>query len=153
MLDEFTKRGILAYVGFSVGIMAIAQAMIENGSATSRNPAWHLISSIRSVFIWSWVLLLILAALSILLKLASDWRLAAKQAEERRKEMVMQENREADHRKLSLEKQIRDREIEEMNLAEAHRQAKAREEQVRRELERKSMRSPEDAINAALDDF
>ena len=64
-MNELAVRGALVYGGLSFAIFALKNIMVANGIASRWNPAWQLISSIYSLFSWSWYLALLSAAIVI----------------------------------------------------------------------------------------
>lgn len=63
-MNELAVRGVLAYFVGSALIWFMRDSMIYNRAAYRGNPAWWLISSIYELFSWSWWILICLAAVA-----------------------------------------------------------------------------------------
>lgn len=150
---ELWKKGVLAYVGLTLGLIFIAEGMKANGGAYPGNRAWDLVYHTRNIFLGPWVLLLAAVVLFCLiaaiveLREAREKRAAAKQREEEeRREEVAREWRRIEGEKQRLESQAKD-------LERLERELRARYEAKTRELEKRHARTTEDAVEEALDDF
>jgi Tfp pilus assembly protein PilN len=152
-MDELTKRAAFAYFGLTIGFVFIAAAMEANGSASSQNPAWVLVSTLRLVFLFPLVLLLLGAAVLAAVFVIERWKENERQLREQILEKERQETariewerRRADEevdRKKRLEQEQRDAELREVK----------RQEEIERRLKERKKRTTEDAVDAALEDF
>lgn len=152
-MDEILRRAALAFIGLSIGILAIAEAMVANGSAVPGNPAWHLIAMIRSLFVWAWVILATAGAAGILLPYFAKLGEAKRHEEE---QVIARERSRAidgTRQKICQAQESHARAAEAATRASAERQAKERDEAIKNEIEHRRTRSPDDAVNAALDDL
>jgi len=50
--DDFFKRGMQTYIFMTAALWLMSWAMEGNGAAYASNPAWQMISGLRSVFTW-----------------------------------------------------------------------------------------------------
>lgn len=150
---EFDKRCAVGYVVLSIVFPLLAEGMNAIGAAWSGNPAWVLISTIRNIFIGSWVLLLLVA----LVQLALEGRQARKDAREKEKAEKRAEE-------LRIKNEIAHQrqwiELEKRRLKELEEALKRKEEarlefwnEKWRELEAKQTRTSEEAVDQAIQDF
>ncbi len=151
-MDDLFKRGCMAVVGFSLGVLLISLAMTGNGSAVASNPAWHLISFLRNIFIWPWVLLLTGCAIKILVTVFVSIHEEIREAKRLRREAERERSRQSYYSTRTFEAR---REENRVDLAkeEALKLERERQERISRALERKRTRSSKVAIDDALDDF
>jgi len=153
MMDDFLKRSILTFVGLSLAILAIAQAMAANGSASPRNPAWQFVSALRGFFIWTWIGLCVAALIAGFFLILSERRCLASLRDDPAKAKQAETVAEADYQRHQLERERRSSEIEEAKRAQAEAMAWENEEREKSELRNKQTRSHEQAVKAALDEF
>lgn len=150
---DFDKKCGVTYVALSIAFPLMAEGMKANGVAVSGNPAWQLISTIRNIFICSWVLLLVLTVIHVGMSLVRmrNEVIAEREAEKRA---------EAQKTKTELDSTRRwiDTERDRLKALEA-RLEKREEERLAawnvkwRELEEKQSRTSEDAVDLAMEDF
>lgn len=152
-MDEILRRAVLSLIGLSIGILAIAEAMVANGSAVPSNPAWHLIAMIRSLFIWVWVILAAVGFAGLLVHYFA--KLGEPESYEREQVVAQERGRavESTHQNIWQSQENRLQETEATRRANAERQAKERDEAIKKEIEHRRTRMPDDAVNAALDDL
>lgn len=152
-MDEILRRAALSFIGLSIGIFAITEAMVANGSAVPSNPAWHLIAMIRSLFIWAWVILAAVGFAGLLVHYFA--KLGEPESNERELMVAQEKGRtiESTHQNIWQRQESRRRETEATRRATDERQAKERDEAIKKEIEHRRTRSPDDAVNAAFDDL
>lgn len=150
---EFEKRCALGFVALSIAFPLLAEAMKANGAAMPGNPAWILVSTIRNVFVGSWVLLLALTLVHAFLRLRQAHKEAISAIEAQRR---------ADEQRAKNEIESTKRWIEsETQRLKGLEESLRRKEELRvefwnekwRELEVKKSRTPEEATEVALQDF
>jgi uncharacterized protein YlxW (UPF0749 family) len=143
----------MAVVGFSLGVLLISLAMTGNGFAVASNPAWHLISFLRNIFIWTWVLLLAGVAIKILFTIVQSIHEEVTEVNRLRREAERAQSiRSANYNARTFEAK-REENSEEVAKKEALKLEQERQERVNREIERRRTRSSNGAIDDALDDF
>ena len=152
-MNELAVRGALVYGGLSFAIFALKNIMVANGIASRWNPAWQLISSIYSLFSWSWYLALLSAAIviaavviaEILPRIGDNVRKKKEgiRAAELEKERAIQREIEA--------KRDRSRKTKELIKTKREKEARERKEEEYRQYLRN--RTPIEAVERALDDF
>lgn len=152
-MDEILRRAALSFMGLSIGIFAIAEAMVANGSAVPSNPAWHLIAMIRSLFIWAWVILAAVGFAGLLVHYFA--KVSEVKSHEREQILVRERSHsiQSQRQEICQSQESRLREPEAAKRANAERQAKERDEAIKIEIEHRRTRSPDDAVNAAFDDL
>jgi len=127
--------------------------MEENGAAHSWNPAWQLISPLRSGLFYIWATLIAIGALLLLvIAVAKIWEAYTNQKrlqEIEAAEQIACADREED-RALREEEEKARKESEHMAHFEREHEI---QENLRRIQEEKRNRSSKDAIQAALDEF
>lgn len=147
----------LAVTGFSAGIFFISWQMNENHLAHPRNPAWQIISGLRSVILGLWTLAIVICACFFIFE-------AVEKAKARRDlEKRMQEEKERSARERILNAERYERQESERKRQEAEKQIelalKQTIEDEKREMARQAhiekmkSRSPDEATNDALKDF
>lgn len=152
----FMRLG-LSFAGFSIGIFFIAWQMKENHLAHPRNPAWQVVSGLRTILLILWIGAGVLYVMLFLFE-AVRRRRARKEAiklrqledERRDRERIanakIYEKEEQERKKVEAKKQ--------MEQAKKQKLEDERREQVRKaRIEKMKSRSPDDATNEALKDF
>lgn len=150
LLDDFTKRFVIAYLGLTAGLWAISYGMTVNGSARPWNPAWKLISGMRAFFSWGLVLAVGAIALAWLLAGIAASQEAAEKTAKARIEEDQRAKRDAERRQR--EAIIQAEQMKEQKQKEIERQ-RLYEERKKQKLIEKQTRSAEDAADKALADF
>jgi len=156
-MDEFFKRLVVAYFGFTAALWAISGGMYLNGAALPKNPAWVIVSNLRLLFTAPIVLALVLAASACLVYALIEARvrrqeaLAARARAEREKREIEERRRKAvEEERLEAEREAARLAREEEKKAKAERQEEERQKQKAIE---KQARSAKRAAERALDDF
>lgn len=160
-MDELFKRATITATGFSIAIILLASLMEASGSAGPSNPVWPLVSWLRYIFIWGWVLLLGLFVVGFIFQCVlqlftprSDTMLEESYQRQRTqplriestKPKVMSENEHLEQLRIKEEQEIKSR------LAEEARKLKE-EEQKKRVIEIRKAKSAEDILEEAMDEF
>lgn len=151
-----TRLG-LSISGFSLGIFFIAWQMSENHMAHPRNPAWQIVSGLRSLLLILWGVAVVSCACFFIFEALEQERLKREgiklrlQEEERMKlERIASaqryEKEERNRKKMKARKQTK--------LALKQKEDEKRRDQSRRaHIEKMKSRSPDEATNEALKDF
>lgn len=148
--DDFFKRGLLSYVFVTATLWFMAWIMEANGVASVRNPAWQLISGLRSIF--TWIGLIVIGAFLGISAVVSFYdaqttkKNAIREADKRRQAALDAEAdraREREERHAQAQKLTR----EKRELEEVHRKI------LQKKKLQKQQRSAEEAARSALDDF
>lgn len=156
-MEENNSRGVRTLLGVGVAFFLIAVLMKASGTATPTNPAWTFISIVAQVFIWPLVLLLgsWVAAIPFVLITVVTASLDEKVRERRQKALyklaIIAKNEENARRQKQLEQEEKARQVQ-ANLRAIEQQQKEKELRIQ-ESERRKARSPEDALEEAMDDF
>lgn len=147
----------LSIIGFSIGIFFIAWQMSENHLAHPRNPAWQVVSGLRTILLVLWIAGGVLYAMLFLFeaiarKRARQEAIKLQQLEDERMERERIANakiykkEEQERKKVEAKKQ--------MELTKKQKQEDERREQIRQaRIEKMKSRSPDEATNEALKDF
>lgn len=155
-MDDPLKRAAITLAGFSIAIILLASAMEANSSAGPFNPVWPLVSFLRNIFIWGWVLLLGVSALAITLMkiielINSHSNAIPDQLDPPRSSSKLE------HPKISEEERL----IQTRKMAELEAKKKLEEERLKRaeadkkkkELEIRKAKSTQDILEEAMDEF
>lgn len=152
-MDDPFKRASLTFMGLSLGVFMIAYAMTADGAAVGSNPAWQLVSFLRNIFIYLWVLLLAGAVIGGVAMAIFTIREAILDRERTRLEAErIKALRIANEEKRALETLRRENEEKIANEEALAREIK-RQREIDLELEKRRRRSSEQAIDEALNDF
>ena len=158
-MDDPFKRGCLAAIFLSFGIIGVAMAMEENGSAGPGNPVWPFISGLRDFFIYAWVLLLGLGAIVGAVALCAqirlpDWRPGFLFRDEQPpKEMKLPAFNIPENEEARLERARKQEERLKQEKEEHEKRQREEEEKAKRKIELRRAKSSEDVIEDALNDF
>ncbi|MBL7688201.1 MAG: hypothetical protein JNJ49_09205 [Bdellovibrionaceae bacterium] len=147
---DFLKRGLIAYVGITAALWLMSFAMIDNGAAWPRNPAWQLIVGLRSLFTWAGIVTVgFFAVLSVLTLIGESQQRRHEEAERLR-------HGEIDRRRSEDAQRQRESDEAERRRQETRERKRAKEEREYcefKERQQKRTRSAETATQDALDDF
>ncbi len=88
---DFMQRLALTYLGFLVAAPSIAWWMQANGAAYLGNPAWRLVSALRSLALGSLVVLVLLGLIYVACELVAAHRQETKRREEEANEKALRE--------------------------------------------------------------
>ncbi len=152
-MDDLFQRGVLTYGFTSLAIFCLEWYMRDIGANYIGNPAWILISTIYTVYKWTWwallVLGLILGVQAVAHSISEKTRIKNEKIKSREHEQKDLEDRARKERVEKLLERRRKRKLEKVRVQQ---ECEAREIQATRIKELKE-RSPDDAINEALKDF
>ena len=152
-MDQFT-RGVLAYLVLTLSFCAFTYEMKRNGHNHPNNPAWHLVHGLRNCFLilggGTVVLVCAGVGVGLLITVATERRVKLKAEREAALQRVEWERRRAQY-------EIAERQKERGRL-EAARVAKEtavaeRELRITEERRRKELRTTDEAVKEAIEDF
>lgn len=152
-MEDLMKRGSLTFIGVSIAVILISLAMEANGSAFASNPAWRLAFFLRSIFVWSWVLLVSLAFIIFLIAHALSLYEEYELRKRRRIDEIRERSIQAASDRIYAAEALRENEKKQEAEAQAKIKEQQREERILRETERRKSRSAKAATDEAMDSF
>lgn len=147
----------LSITGFSIGIFFIAWQMSENHLAHPKNPAWQVVSALRTLLLILWTAASVIYGLLLLLEAIAHRRArhekikrSHQEEEFWKREQIANAKRDKAEERKQKEEEAKER----VEQALKKQQEDERREKIRQEhIEKMKSRSPDEATNEALKDF
>ncbi|MGE0631737.1 MAG: hypothetical protein AB7O96_04990 [Pseudobdellovibrionaceae bacterium] len=150
----------LSLTGFSIGIFFIAWQMTESHLAHPKNPAWQVVSGLRTILLVLWIAGGVLYAMlfifeAIARRRARQEAIKLQQLEDERMERERVANAKIYKKEEQERKKVEAKKLTELTEKQKHedeRRDQARQARQAR-IEKMKSRSPDEATNEALKDF